>query len=251
MLQPTILWGPPAELSLSSDDIQVWCAIIDQPLSRIQQLAKLLAADEIARAESFYFEQHRNRFIVARGLLRKILGYYLDIEPSLVQFCYGHRGKPALATTSGAGTLQFNVSHSQGLALYAVTLTRPVGIDVEYIRPMPDAEQIASRFFAASENATLRALPASQKEQAFFNCWTRKESYIKACGDGLAIPLDEFEVSLTPGEPARILSIEGSPELAARWSLIELTPASDYAAALAVVGDGFCINCWQWSSSDL
>ena len=119
-------------------------------------------------------------------------------------------------------------------------------IDLEYIRSVPDAEEIAARFFSCQENAVFRALPPEQKQAAFFNCWTRKEAYIKAIGDGLAFSLDQFDVSLSPGEPARLLGIKGSSAAAAHWSLQELTPAPGYVAALAVEGHGWSLICWQW-----
>ncbi|MBV8886879.1 MAG: 4'-phosphopantetheinyl transferase superfamily protein, partial [Chroococcidiopsidaceae cyanobacterium CP_BM_RX_35] len=170
----------------------------------------------------------------------------LGREPSQIQFHYGPRGKPSLTPASVASWLRFNLSHSQGLAVYAVTRDREIGIDIEHIRPMPEAAQLVSRFFSAQENAMFRTLLPSQQQTAFFRCWTRKEAYIKAVGDGLALSLDQFDVSLSPDEPARLLGIKGDHAAATRWFLQELTPAPDYIAALAVEGQGFCIQCWQW-----
>lgn len=237
---------PPADLALSSNDVHVWRVSLDQPASRVQHLAQILSADERTRAERFYFEHDRKHFIVGRGLLRTLLGRYLGIEPGQLQFCYGSRGKPALAETFGGGTC-FNLSHSQGLALYAFTCNRQIGIDLEYIRPMAGAEQIVERFFSAREHSMFCSLPQSQKQKAFFQCWTRKEAYIKAIGDGLAKSLDQIEVSLAPGEPARLLSIEGDPQAGDRWFFQELKPASGYVAALAVEGSACRLSCWQWS----
>lgn len=236
---------PPADLALSSNDVHVWRGSLDQPDLRLQQLAETLSADERKKAERFYFEQHRKRFIVGRGLLRTILGHYLSIEPGRLQFCYGSRGKPALAETFGGGTLCFNLSHSQGLALYAFTLNRQIGIDVEGIRLIPEVERIVERFFSAREHSLFCALPPSQKYEGFFHCWTRKEAYLKAIGDGLAKSLDQIEVSLAPGEPARLLSIAGNPQEAERWSLQELKPGSGYVAALVVEGSSWRLACWQ------
>lgn len=247
MLQQNILWKPrPADLVLSKDDIHVFCASLDQPAPRIQQLAQSLSADERIRADRFYFEQDQKRFTVGRGLLRTILSSYLGIEPSQLQFCYGRRGKPALAATAGGSKLSFNLSHSQGLALYAVTRDREIGIDIEHVRPMAEAEQIAERFFCVQENAVFRALPPNQKQEAFFNCWTRKEAYLKAIGDGLARPLDQIEVTLAPGETVRLLSIEGDPQEASRWSIQQLIPASGYVGAIIVEEPHGWISCWSW-----
>ena len=242
-----ILWSPaPANLVLSSDQVHVFCTCLDQPASRLQELAQTLSESEQIRAERFYFEQDRQRFTIGRGLLRTILACYLDIEPSRVQFCYGSKGKPALAPNCGKGEIHFNLSHSQGLALYAVTSKREIGVDIEHIRPIPEAEQIVKRFFSVRENAVFLALPPSQKQEAFFNCWTRKEAYLKAIGDGLARPLDQIEVTLTPGEVAKLLSIADEPRAAASWSLQQLTPASSYVAALVVEGHSWSLGCWQW-----
>lgn len=201
------------------------------------------------RAELFHFEQDRKRFIVGRGVLRTILALYLGTEPSRLQFCYGPHGKPYLADRLGDATLRFNLAHSHELALYAFTRGREIGVDLEYIRYMPGVEQIAARFFSTRENAVLHALPTSQKQEAFFNCWTLKEAYIKAIGNGLAQPLDKFDVSLAPGEPARLLSVEGAPEEASRWSLKALTPAPGYVAALAVEGHDWRLTYWQFPES--
>jgi 4'-phosphopantetheinyl transferase len=233
-------------LALSHDEVHVFCACLDQPASRLQELAQTLSESERIRAERFHFEKDRKRFIIARGLLRTILGCYLDIEPSRVQFSYGSYGKPALGETSGSSGLRFNLSHSHFLALYAVTREREIGVDIEHVRPMPEAEQIVKRFFSARENAVFCALPPSQKDEAFFNCWTRKEAYLKAIGSGLAQPLDQIEVTLTLGEPARLLNIPGATHTAEHWSLQHLTPASSYVGAVAVEGHNWRLTCWQW-----
>ena len=247
MTAPDHLWGsPPADLALSSDDVHIWRACLDQPAWRIQQLAQTLSQDERIRADRFYFEQDTKRFIVGRGILRTMLGRYLGIEPSQLQFRYGPCGKPALTENSLGSTVSFNLSHSQGLALYAVTCDRQIGVDLEHIRPVPNAENIALRFFSEREKAVFTALPPSQKQAAFFNCWTRKEAYMKAIGEGLALPLDQFDVSLSPGEPARLLGIKGDRCAVTRWFLQELTPAPSYVAALAVEGHGWRLKCWQW-----
>ncbi|MCL1471638.1 4'-phosphopantetheinyl transferase family protein [Argonema antarcticum] len=241
------IWdAPPADFTLSSNDIHIWCACIDLPSLRVQQLAQILSEDELKRAERFYFEQHRNRFIARRGILRTILSRYLDRSPNELEFNYGSRGKPALAETCGGDRLRFNLSDSHGFALYAVTCDRNLGIDIEKIRPIDDAEQIAKRFFSSQEYAVLRDLDRSQQQVAFYNCWTRKEAYVKAIGDGLSFPLDGFDVSLSPGEPAKLLSIKSDTESAANWLLQDFIPVTGYVAALAVEGFGFNISCWQW-----
>ncbi len=240
---------PPETLVLGRDEVHVWRATLDQTPSQIESFLHNLAADEQARAEKFYFERDRERFIVARGVLRAILGGYLNRTPECLSISYSSRGKPALAEQSGGDAIRFSVSHSQGVALYAVTRGREVGIDLERIRFDLAVAEIAERFFSQREALTLRTLPTEVHRQAFFNCWTRKEAYIKARGEGLSLPLDQFDVSLAPGEPAAILGTQRGPSEACRWSLQELIPGAGYVAALAVEGHGWRLTCWQWSDS--
>ena len=238
--------SPPETLVLGSDEVHVWRATLDQTPSQIQRFLNNLAADEQARAERFYFERDREHFIVARGVLRAILAGYLNRVPECLSFCYSSHGKPALAGESDEDAIRFSVSHSHGVALYAVTRGREVGIDLEHIRSDLAVAEIAERFFSRREVAMLRTLPTEAQRQAFFRCWTRKEAYIKARGEGLSLPLDQFDVSLAPGEPAAVLGTQRYPSEASRWSLQELTPAPGYVAALAVEGHGWRLTCWQW-----
>ena len=244
---PVTPWrSPPATLVLDRDEVHVWRAMLDQPPSQIQHFCQSLAADEQARAARFYFEKDRKHFIAARGVLRAILGVYLDRAPECLSFCYSSYGKPALAGEPDLDAIRFNMSHSHGVALYAVTRGREVGIDLERIRSGLAVAQIAERFFSPREITMLQALPTELRNQAFFRCWTRKEAYIKARGEGLSLPLDQFAVSLDPGEPGIVVEAAWDPSEASRWSLHELTPAPGYAAAVAVEGHDWCLTGWQW-----
>jgi 4'-phosphopantetheinyl transferase len=224
----------------------VWRASLDLPAPRIQALQHDLSEEELQRAERFHFQRHRGRFIAARGLLRTILGRYLKTDPGLLRFRYGPRGKPELGGEAGRSGLCFNISHSHGLALFAVTYGREVGVDVERIRSDLDGEKIAERFFSPREAAALRRLPAEVRQEAFFACWTRKEAYLKAIGEGIALRLDQFDVSVSPGDPATLLSIHGDRAEASHWSLKALDPGPGYMGALAVKGDGWEPRCWRW-----
>jgi len=175
-----------------------------------------------------------------------ILGRYLKMEPERLHFCYGPKGRPELGLDTGGRTLRFNVSHSRGLALYGVTRDRDIGVDVEHIRPDLAGTKIAERFFSPREAATLRELPAEVCQRAFFSCWTRKEAYLKAIGEGITLRLDQFDVSVTPGGPVTLLSINGDPKEASCWSLKELDPEPGYVGALAVKGHGWDLRCWRW-----
>jgi 4'-phosphopantetheinyl transferase len=239
--------APPETLVLGGDEVHVWRATLDQNPSQIQRFLHSLAADELARAKRFHFERDREHFIVARGVLRAILAGYLNRAPECLSFCYSSHGKPALAGESDEDAIRFSVSHSHGVALYAVTRGREVGIDIEHIRSDLEVEEVAERFFSRREVAMLQALSTEEQRQAFFRCWTRKEAYIKARGEGLSLPLDQFDVSLAPGEPAAVLGTQRDPSEASRWSLQELTPGPGYVAALAVEGHGWRLACWQWT----
>jgi 4'-phosphopantetheinyl transferase len=190
----------------------------------------LLANDERERAARFRFDHLRHSFVIARAALRCLVGRYLGLHPADVEFRYGSRGKPSVPSEFG---IQFNTSHSGGLVVAAFAAGIPLGIDVELLRPMPDANDLASRFFCAEEAEELAALPASQRDAAFFNCWTRKEAYIKAIGDGLSAPLDGFRVTLRPGDSARFIHISRDTTAAAEWTLQDLRTTDGYKAALA------------------
>jgi 4'-phosphopantetheinyl transferase len=238
--------APPETLVLCCDEVHVWRATLDQTPSQIQSFRHNLAPDEQTRAERFYFERDRGHFIVARGVLRAILGRYLNQAPECISFCYSSHGKPALAGESGGDAIRFNMSHSHGIALYAVTRGREVGIDLERIRFNLAVAEIAERFFSRREVAMLRTLSTEAQREAFFRCWTRKEACLKARGEGLSLPLDQFDVSLAPGEPDTVPGTRPDPSEASRWSLQELAPAPGYVAALAVEGHGWRLACWQW-----
>ena len=219
----------------SSDEIHVWWVSLQLPAADLHTLAQTLAPDEHARVSRLYFARDRRRFIAGRGLLRTILSRYLGAAPGQLQLCYGPRGKPALATPGGS-RLRFNLSHSHDLALLAVTRYREIGVDLEYVRPSAAGDQIAARYFSLKEQEQLQGLPAHEKLMGFWNCWTRKEAFIKACGDGLFRSLDQFDVSLAPGAPAQLLFVRGDPSATDRWSLHALPAPRGYVAAIAVEG---------------
>ncbi len=224
--------------------IHVWRASLDPPRRHVEGLERVLSDAERIRAGQFRFERDRTRFIAAHGLLRVILGWYLAIPPDRLLF---HSvGKPSLSTRQASG-LEFSLSHSHGLVLYAVTCDRGIGVDVERVRAVPSPDGVAGRVLSPREHAVLRALPLDRRSAAFFGAWTRKEAYVKACGQGLSIPLSRVDVSLAPFEPARPLSIHGDPESSARWSLRDLAPAPGFAAALAhESGDVPRLSRMQW-----
>lgn len=207
--------------------VRLQSVCLDQPESAFARFLRLLSRDELARASRFVFDRDRRRFVVCRGALRESLGRLLGREPASIVFEYGERGKPSLPDAN----LHFNVSHSAGLALFAFSTTGPIGVDVEHVERSVDAEALATRFFSPDEAQELLTVTPNQRRRAFFNCWTRKESFIKAIGDGLSRPLDSFSVTLRPGDPATMRRIDGDD--AAEWQLAAFEPAHGYVAAVA------------------
>jgi 4'-phosphopantetheinyl transferase len=238
--------APAALPPLSGDTIHLWSARLDPPPWRVAELARLLDPDEQARAARFRFDVHRRRFTVGRGFMRSVVGAYLGVEPARLVWSYGPKGKPFLAEPPAGDPFHFNLSNSEELALLGVERVREIGVDVEYLRPLSDLEALARRFFSPGESETLLALPPELRVRAFFNCWTRKEAYLKAVGDGLSAPLNRFDVTLAPGEAPRMLRLEGDAERAACWSLYHLEPAAGYLGAVAIEGGGWQIAAWRW-----
>lgn len=232
---------PPVE----ENRVHVWRADLNLPTTARDTLWEYLSEDERIRAGRFHFPEHRKHFIAGRGLLRVLLARYLGVLPSSVRFRYNPYGKPELADEYSRARLGFNISHSSGIALLAFASGRQVGVDVERIREAFASEEVAARFFSSQEVAVLQSLPSHLKVSAFFNCWTRKEAFIKAKGMGLSLPLDQFDVSVAPGEPAAILETRGDPLEAGRWSLQGLAPKAGYAAAIAVEGHDWNLDRWS------
>lgn len=237
----------PAEVEgrIDAGEIHVWLARLDRPETERRAFEATLSPDEADRAGRFCFEEHRAHYVVARGLLRALLGRYLGVHPAAVRFAYDAHGKPALDGGASAD-LAFNVSHSGGLALCGISRVGPLGVDIETWRFTSNRDGIAARYFAQGEVRRLQALPATERMAAFFDCWTRKEAFVKAIGHGLGHPLDRFEVSFEPGVPARLLDVDGDADEAAHWTLEALPHVPGYSAALAVRRRPVAITCRAW-----
>ncbi|RMD93916.1 MAG: 4'-phosphopantetheinyl transferase superfamily protein [Calditrichaeota bacterium] len=233
-------------LILGRNEVHVWYASLEQSKNFLYRLSRTLSVQELQRAQRFYFQKDREHYIIAHGILRDILSRYLKIEPTQLNFYCNPFGKPYLTENSGGQFLKFNLSHSDGIAMYAIAHNREVGIDVERIRPDFASEQIAERFFSQQEIAILRSLPENLQVEGFFNCWTRKEAFIKAIGQGLSFGLDKFAVSLTPEEPARLLNVYDCSQKVRDWVLEEISFNSHFKAAIAVQGNQCSLKKWQW-----
>jgi 4'-phosphopantetheinyl transferase len=239
-------WPTTSELPiLEMQDFHVWRVSLHDSLEKAQKLYPLLAEDEVIRASRFHFSRDRNTFIVARGLLRTLIGAYTQLAPQNIKFQYSAQGKPFLDPNQTNTTLNFNLSHSHELALLAFTRNDAIGIDIEYMRPEVAHEQIAERYFSLQEISDLRALPRDLQSAAFFDCWTRKEAFIKATGEGLTRPLDQFSMSLTPGEPARLLHLEGESQEQSTWHIQHLDVEINYRAAVAIKRPIRHMYCWE------
>ncbi len=251
MNNATLQWKTsPIHPILAENEVHIWRTSLHAEKSVLSTLQRLLSDDEVTKAEQFYFEKNRQHFIVARGVLRTLLSRYLNVAPNLLSFTYNIYGKPTLSSPFCESHVHFNLSHSQDIAVYAFAYIRQIGVDVEYMRSDINYEQLAGYSFSAREQATLSALPQALKQQAFFNCWTRKEAYIKARGTGLSLPLDLFDVSLQPGERAMLLASREDSQETTRWSLQEFFPAPSYAGAIAVEGSEWHGHYWQWHNAD-
>jgi 4'-phosphopantetheinyl transferase len=230
---------------LPEDEVHVWHVPFDEPPEeRTVKLVSLLSPRERERAARFYRRREQNRFLVSRATLRRILGHYQDVAPSSLRIALNAHGKPEL---DGSEMLSFNLSHSGNLALIAVTRNRALGVDVEQLRTGVDVERLAARFFSPAEARQLASLAGPEEQvEAFFRCWTRKEAYIKGQGVGLSLGLQSFDVTLAPGQSARIVATRPDAAEAGDWQLRDLQPAPGYAAALAVKGWDWTLRCWTW-----
>ena len=225
--------------SLGRDDVHVWSARIFDHSSAIGRIGASLAEDEQIRAGRFRFRDDRLRYLITRGLLRMLAGWYLSIPPRRVRFSHGTHGKPELLD----GDLRFNVSHSNGIGLLAFARQRDIGVDVEWLNRRIDTDRLAEHAFSGEEYAQYRSLPSSEKRQAFFACWTRKEAFMKGVGKGLALPPGAFAVSMAPGQVARLLRIGGSTGACRDWTMHSLTPCPGYVGAVLARGRNWKLSC--------
>ena len=238
---------PPESLTLNNDEVHAWRSSLEMIPFHVKTLKQILSADELNRADRFHFQKDSDHFIAARGFLRLILSKYLGIEPSEILFFYGPYGKPGLAEKIDGKSVRFNVTHSHGLAIYAVTRGRKIGVDLEYQRPDLVVEDIVEQCFPLRDIASIKAHP-HHIQRLFFTYWTRKEACLKALGMGLALDLNRVEFSATIGDPLYIRNISEKSRKASLWTLKDLDAGFGYAAALAVEGYGLQLKCWQWEN---
>ena len=237
--------SPPEHLSFLPNTVDVWRRIVDCSKTSLQDLWSILSQDERDRALRFKFSHHRDRYIAARGILRRTLGTYLLVEPQTLSFSLGPRGKPYL-DNQNAVFCKFNVAHSHDLALYAISQDQEVGIDVESHRKNIDYQRMIPRILTENEASQFWALPRGDQQNAFFSCWTKKEAYLKARGSGLGFPLKHITVGIPTNQATELLQVQGDSAEAARWSLKELLPGPGYSAAVVAAGSEWDVRCWEY-----
>ena len=226
---------PKYQTRIESGDVHVWHASVSEHLEQLAFLRQVLSHDETSRADRFVFEEDRQRYIIARGLLRVILGVYLEFPPEELVFEYGDYGKPQLKWSARTHpSVCFNLSHASDLVVYALTYEGAVGIDVERIRAFDNASHIVDRYFAENEKTVFQQLSRHRKAEVFFHSWTRKEAIIKALGTGMSYPMDRFTITLLPEEPMQLLHIDDPCYHSTEWSMTEFIPRQGYVGAVAI-----------------
>jgi len=234
----------PAQPAIWQNEVHIWRARLDMPWS--WTFDEALSLEDRTRADRFKFESDRRKFCAARASLRLILSRHLGVKPNRIQLETGEFGKPFVADKNLAQGLRFNLSHSHQLALISITREREVGVDIEFMRSDFVTEEVASHFFSPSEVAEFRSVSPELRTRSFFNCWTRKEAYIKARGEGLYCPLDQFDVSVAPDKPAMLLESRVDPADVRRWIFNDIHVGDRYAATVAVENNFSRLVLWDF-----
>jgi 4'-phosphopantetheinyl transferase len=237
---------PSPEITLQPGEVHLWRVQFDLLPPVLDQLISVLSNEEREKAARFYFQADRERYITSKACQRTVLGAYLGVEPGSLVFDLNPHGKPRLSGEIGATALAFNLSHTLGLGILAVARGVELGVDVENAKAREVDMGIARRFFSPHEVAVLEALPVADQMGAFFVCWTRKEAYIKARGEGLAFPLDKFSVSFSPNQLPALLSNEEDPDETRRWAFYHLDLGPGYAGALAIPARHWTFRQFKW-----
>ncbi|XLQ11269.1 MAG: 4'-phosphopantetheinyl transferase superfamily protein [cyanobacterium endosymbiont of Epithemia adnata isolate EadnSB Bon19] len=231
----------PNRLTLNPSDIHLWKQDLKVSDLEVNRCFAILSQEEKIKAKKFSFKEHKRRFIVARGTLKTILGQYLNIPASTIEFTYSSRGKPRLTNKLGVNSLQFNLSHSHELAIYGVTCNHVIGVDLEYVRPMSEAKKLAKRFFCSQEYNQISLLTSPDLEKTFFKLWTAKEAYLKATGEGIAGGLNQVEVSLDSF--SQLLKLPNNQSLL-NWTTFFFIPHPNYQGAVVSHTNEWKLSYW-------
>jgi 4'-phosphopantetheinyl transferase len=233
---------------LRDNEVHLWITPLSAPAEKLSYFKSIVSVDEKERAQRFRKISDGKRYLVARGSLRFLLASYGAGAPDRLEFTYGLFGKPSLSNESSKAALNFSVSHSEDQGLFGFARARRIGVDLEYVRPDVDALGLAKRYFSPDEFRRLRRLPASRQYEAFYCAWTRKEAYLKACGEGLSFGLERVEVNFSPAERPRIRAVSGVPNVSAAWTVKHLSPAPSYLGAVAVEGRSLTFKLFRLAS---
>jgi 4'-phosphopantetheinyl transferase len=233
-------------VSLPTAWVDVWSVPLVAASDQTDALWESLSSDERERASRFVFEKDRRRFVVGRGALRSILASYLGSHAGSIRFAYGEHGKPMLAESTGGGSLEFNASGSGELAVCAVTVGRKVGVDIE-LRRLPQDDAVVEQSCSPAERHAYGTLSSKEKPEAFYRLWTLKEAYLKATGAGLSRPLSSFDVTVLPGQRARLAADDLVPEGGENWTFVEFQPGPAHVGALVISGDERPLKSRSWS----
>jgi 4'-phosphopantetheinyl transferase len=235
-----------SDLLLNEGELHLWQAELDLADEELAPLIRVLSPDELHRAAQLRFARDGRRFMAGRGLLRNVIASYLRCPAQEINLVYGARGKPALATAD----LQFNLAHSDGLAIIGLTRSGPLGVDVERVRPLQDLTRLVNGFFSPRERLEMTALPPEDQQMAFFTCWTRKEAYLKATGDGLATPLNQFDMPVVPSAPPRLLQVDVASGETESWSLWDVPLDDGFVGTVAFAGQMEILRHGVWRGDD-
>lgn len=231
---------------LAQNEVHIWRVHLVATETKSHSFRNTLSPDELQRADRFHFERDRSRFIIAHAAMREILGSYVNAAPESVAFSYGAKGKPELSLKFAQSAIRFNLSHSRECALLAVAKDLALGVDVEFINPEFTTNEIGARYFSAQEVSILLGLSPAERTDAFFSCWTRKEAYIKAIGEGFSVSLDSFDVAFGPGVPPALLRVPRFPSEVSRWSMYDIAVCRGYAGALVIEGKKHLLRHFNW-----
>ena len=219
---------------LKAEEIDIWSFSLNCDPSAVSRSFRLLSPDEKQKADRFRFEKDRDRYVVARGSLRRIIGSYLGLQPDQIRFSYNRFGKPFIDDQNVS--IRFNVSHSRDIALIAVTSGKEVGIDIEFVDDGLDVLTTAKCIFSQTETSILEKLPSDLRTRAFFKAWTSKEAYLKALGKGFSDESRQFPVSILMDEQ-KFVFITNDGHRSRKWSLMSLPSGRNYSSALVVEGE--------------
>lgn len=232
---------------LPRSEIHLWRVNLDRPTTEVSQLEKLMSAAEQEQAAQFHFTRDQSRFIVRHAVRRQLLSKHLGIAPTALKIDSGILQKPKIAAQLNPQGLRFNCSHSGDWALIALARELEVGVDLEQHQPLPDAAELAQSFFSDLEINELGRLPKSLQLRGFFDCWTRKEAFVKAIGLGLSFPLNHFSVTLAPDRPAMLLEVTGDPHAMEKWSMLSPDFLANHSTALVFDKAALDVKFFEWS----